>query len=1149
MTVRFILGRAGSGKTTACLDSIANISHNEPVGPPLIFLVPEQATFQVERELAIRCGGGTFRAQALSFQRLAHRLLQAQGGLPPVMTELGRQMTLRRMLQGNAHRLETFTRPARQPRFAQQLAIQIRELKNYCVAPQTLRNMATADGCPEGLRGKLADLAVIYEEYTAFTNGRFTDPEDTLALMAALLEIGALPPGTRVWVDGFAGFTEQEFQCIGALLKCTEHLEIALCLDPREIPAKPVEDHLFGPTLETYRRLRILCGEAATPVLPALHLPQNKQATRFMDQPELAHLEKNFERFPVAAYNGETASVKLVHAAGTRAEVEAVARDILHRVRENGWRYREIGIILRDFSGYHDIVAAVFADYNIPCFIDNRQSAAHHPLLELIRSALEAAQNNLQSQTVFQMLKTDFFPLERTAADRLENYARAHGIRGSRWLDGKAWTYRLHLSLDNELTPPLAEGNGLPEVNAAKDSFASCYGPFHKAVSRGGKKSAQFFCHALWDLLQSVDVKKTLQNWADADEARGETTKAGEHRQVWQGILEILDQIAEILGDQQLSLQDFYQVVLSGLEAMSLGLVPAGLDQVLVGNVERSRQPNLRAAYVLGMSEGDFPARLAQEGLFGDEERDALTFAGVEMAASRRQKLFHEQYLAYIALTRSSDYLWVSSPLADEEGKAKRPSSLFGRLREMFADVNITFFGNTTEDGEGLHFLAGANNMAAVLLLQAGRRKDAGSLPAFWAAVYDEALNIPELSGRMKLLWPALTHSNAVSPLSAERVATLFGTPLRGSVSRLELFARCPFAHFSRYGLGLEERLEFRVEAPDMGTFFHAALRVFVEELLKEGITWATLEAAVARERMEAVVDRLVPLLHGEILLSTARMRYLADTLKKTLADAVDALTEHAHRGSFAPAAVELSFGRGDVPPWRLPAGEGSELRLRGQIDRVDVAEEEDRAYFRVIDYKSNPQELQLADVWHGLSLQLPAYLAVARENIRLFTDKEAVCAGAFYFGLQHPFVRVDNPDDGLDTGKKRLRLDGILLEDTDAYRLMGGAPDLVRATLKKDGTFAKSSRVATEDELSALMAAVGDKLSSLAGEILEGRADAHPYKKPNGQRACTFCAYMPVCRFDLSVAGNAYRNLSSIGHKQVLQEALRQKGGNACGH
>lgn len=1146
MTVRFILGRAGSGKTLCCLQSIAQLCRREPTGAPLIFLVPEQATFQMEKELALLCGGGTFRAQVLSFRRLAYRLLRQRGSHLPEMSELGRQMALRRILQEKAEQFSTFSRAARQPRFCEQLAVQVREFKNYFITPEILQDISEAASCPEALRGKIADMALVYQAYRSFTDGRFLDPEDTLTMLAAELENGALPAGTRVWVDGFAGFTPQELTVLAALFRFAHSVDVALCLDPHRVTDQPQEDDLFHPTLDTYLRLRRVAGETGVAALPRIALPESRRAMRFND-PALSHLEEQFGEIPGSPYQERAEAVRLVTAAGSRAEVEAAARDILHAVREKGWRYRDIGVILRDFARYHDLVAAIFTEYNIPYFIDDRRSAAHHPLVEFLRSALDAALTNLGREPVMQMLKTGLFPVDRLAVDRLENYARAHGIRGSRWLDGNRWTYRLRLAVDDSREDRQSGPDELAAIHTARTEFCRIYSPFMEGLSGAANKDAVTYGRLLWQLLERAEAAKTLEQWVSRETAAGRLEAAAEHRQVWNGIIELLNQTAGILGDRRMTLQEFSQVFMAGLESLKLGLVPAGLDQVTVGSVERSRQPRLRAGYVLGLSEGDFPARLKDDGLFADEERAAIGETGVELAVTHRQKLFHEQYLAYIAVTRGSEYLWASFPLADEEGKAKRPSSLFNRLHTLFPRNEVAFYGNSPDAREDFHALAGPEKSASVILLQAGRLAACGGFTPFWAAVYNEALQVPEIRARLQGIWPALTEHNHLPPLQTQTVAAVFGRPLKCSVSRLEQFARCPFAHFARYGLRLEERRELRVEAPDMGTFYHTALCRFVQGLLSEGIAWGSLSEEEAVKRMHSVVDELVPLLHGEILLSSARMRFLAGRLKETLSLAVAALTEHAKLGRFFPVAAELKFGAGDVPPWRLTDA-GTELSLYGQIDRIDLFEDEEKAYLRVIDYKSSPLELKLSDVRHGLSLQLLAYLAVVTEHAGLFTDKPAVGAGALYFGIHQPYERVDNPPpagrDGLDIPK----LDGIMLADTHVLELMGG-PDLVHAALKKDGAFTKHSRVADAEQLAALLSCLREQLTGLAGEIQQGRVNVYPFKKDKGQRACAFCPYLPVCRFDPAVEGNRYRFLRSYPHGRVLEEAvLLQKGGEADG-
>ncbi len=1141
MTIRFILGRAGSGKTSACLQAMAKLSKLEPLGPPLIFLVPEQTTFQMERELALLCGGGTFRAQVLSFQRLAYRMLQ-EGKKPlALISEQGKQMVLRRLLQERWAEMSTLGKAAKQPRFCLQLSAQLRELNNYNIKPENLLELANATKHSAVLQGKLRDLAEIAGAYQAYIHDSFTDPENMLQLLTATIENGGLPAGTMVWVDGFAGFTLQEYSVLRALSKAASQVELTLCLDPSlTLSAEPAEEELFHQALDSRRRLQQLAIEANVVLLPPLILPFQGRDTRYAQCPPLAHIEAQFGRFPFEPFEQSTAMIKLVKAAGARAEVEAMARDIYRIVKEHGWRYADIGVILRNFSDYHDLVTAVFREYNIPCYIDAQHSASSHPLVEFLRSVLEAALSNLSSTTVIQLLKTDLFPLERMETDRLENYVRAHGVRGRHWLDKKPWTFRLSLALDDEQDEQIEVTTDLADLNKAKEQFAQYFEPFYKAVAGSGIQVVAVYCRAIWELLESIAAQSRLQAWAKAQAADGEINQAAQHRHVWQGVIELLSHAANIWDGQTMSLQEFTQLIFTGLESLTLGLTPAGLDQVIVGSVERSRLPQIKAAYVLGLSEGDFPARLQEEGIFGDEERDLLAASGMEMAATRRQKLFHEQYLSYIALTRSSDYLWASYSLADEEGRGKRPSLLFKRLQQIFPENEICFMLNLPDSADDLTLLTEPKKTAATLVLQANRSINNGQISSFWATVYNESLQQPQILAAMQTLWRALSEANIVSSLSPSILEALYGNPLKSSVSRLELFARCPFAHFARYALLLEERKEYRLEAPDVGVFYHTALNQFVVGLANDQKCWSTLDDAEVWERMNQIVEKLTPRLRSEILMSTSRMRYLAEKLKDTLGQAAVALTEHARSSTFLPVALELFFGRNLLPPLRLADGK-VELWLYGQIDRVDLAESADQAYLIVIDYKTNPQDLKLSDVWHGLALQLLAYQAVVLEQAAQFTRLPATAAGVFYFGIQRQMDRKPNPPPVVQTNKTESQLDGLAMADSKVIALLGGTNFLRRVKLKNDGAFTKASRVADRQQMSLLLTWLRSKLLELAGKIFAGEASARPYRKQSGQRACSFCPYFALCRFDLTVEGNSYRLLENMGDEDVLSIVTQQ--------
>ncbi|HHX75141.1 MAG TPA: helicase-exonuclease AddAB subunit AddB, partial [Firmicutes bacterium] len=695
-------------------------------------------------------------------------------------------------------------------------------------------------------------------------------------------------------------------------LVAASQVEIALCLDPAQL-RPPREDDLFRPTMDTYHRLLRLAAKLDIAVLPPRVLPAAGVPYRFAQSRPLEHLEKHFAMLPAVAWAGRAEEIKLVTAAGPRAEVEAAACDIIRLTREKGWRYRDMAVILRNFDGYHDLVSAVFTDYDIPFYVDERRPAAHHPLVEFLRSALEAVAGNFPPDAVFRLLKTDFLPLAREAADSVENYARAHGLRGKYWLDEKAWGLGKYLALEEEAEE---KGDKAQEADKIREGMAvlrDMLAPFAAACAGSKERPAADYCLALWQLMERADISGSLQRWTREAEAAGCHRQALEHRQVYNGVIDLLEQAHTILGDRVMTFYAFVQVMLAGLESLKPGLLPDTTDRVIIGSVERSRQPRLRAAYVLGLSEGDFPARLQEEGFFADHERDLLGTGGVELALGRRQRQYQEQYLAYIALTRSSQYLWLSCPLADEEGKAKRPSTVFKHVRELFPHNPVIFAGNNAADAS--FALARPQQAAGGLLLAAGQAVRGGRLSPFWAAVYEEARRHRETAALLAKLWPALTWHNAVPPLSRASAEILFGRTLKTSVSRLENFASCPFAHFARYGLRLQEREEAVLDAGRMGTFLHTALKLFVAGLLAEGTDWATLPAADVCSRMEEVVATLLPQLQQEIILPAAHLKFLGQRLQSTLTEAALALTVHARRSGFRPVAVELAFGRDHVPP------------------------------------------------------------------------------------------------------------------------------------------------------------------------------------------------------------------------------------------
>ncbi|USG64916.1 helicase-exonuclease AddAB subunit AddB [Brevibacillus ruminantium] len=1162
MTVQFVLGRAGTGKTQTILNQIKSRLTQSALGSPMILLVPEQASFQAEYTLATIPGlGGVIGTQVLSFGRLAHRLLQEMGDLTLVpVDELGKQMVLRLMLERYREELQVFKRAASQPGFTAQLGRLISECKSYGVSFTHTENVDWGSGT---LNQKIHDLRLIMNAYEAHLAQGYWDADDILNRIAVMVKDSAYIAQAEVYIDGFSGFTNQELRVIEQLMIHAKQVTIALCLDPAERNDSPDELGLFHPTLRTYQNLEKMAKEAGVEVRLPILLTEGR---RFASSPWLRQLEQQYFAWGdpgMPPASGRTDEVSLLSAANRRAEVEAVALQILELARKEGYRWGEMAILLRELGTYADELSTVFTDYGIPFFLDQKRSVMHHPLMELIRSALEVVVGKWRYEAVFRCLKTDLItPVERDEQsgesergllkrvrrdiDLLENYVLAHGVFGSYWMDDKPWRFG-------------------GEQKAAEDQAIDVMRKIYSApllqlqleLSQAESKDVRSLTTALYRFLVHLDVPGKLEKWQQKAEGSGELEDAQMHGQVWNGLMKLFDQIVEVMGEEQMDLTTFAGVLDSGLESIELGLVPPALDQVLVGSMERSRQPDVRALFLLGVNEGVIPLRPKEDGVLDEAERERLAELGLELAPTAKQRLMAEPFLLYQAMSRPSERLYLSCALADEEGKALLPSSVFTRVREVLPDASYRFFynepsGNAEED---LFLLGTPRRVFRHLLTLVREMKQSGNLPVFWWEVYDWFLRHSPSSGREAWLLSGLRYTNRPSLLDKNTSQALYGTELKMSVSRLERFQTCPFSHFSSHGLRLKERQLYKLERFDVGELFHASLKRAVEKMNEDNLEWGRLTEENSMQLARDVVDELVPATRSSILTRTARYRYLAGKLKRAVGRAIYVLGEHAKRSRFAPVGLEIAFGPGgELPGLDLRLTNGVHVQLIGRIDRVDQSLDGEVPYLRVIDYKSSPKQLVLSDVFNGLNLQLLVYLDVVVTHAEEWLGKKAEMAGVFYYQVADPFVtakRLLSSEEAAKERAKKLRMKGLMLADPELARMMDaqveqGASELLPFELKKDGSLSSRSSVATADQFQALQGFVRDTVKELSTRMTDGDIQISPYVSGT-LTACERCAYQAVCQFDPEGDANSLRQLPKWNSKEVwgkIENGSCQTGG-----
>ncbi len=1136
MGLHFIIGRAGSGKTTACFKEIqAELALDNISGPPLILLVPEQASFQMEKALTSKTAlKGVTRAQVMSFRRLGWLVFQEAGGTNrQYLVDLGKSMVLRSILMKQEANLQIFQGLVKEQGFIEKLSGSFKEFKNYLITPQKLQKeylkLAAGDKKEEIVTKKIHDLALLFGEFEEYTKGYQTDPDDYLSLLAARIKNAPSLKRAKIWIDSFAGFTPQELQVIGSLMSHAQQVNLTLCLDPRDLNKELKELDLFHPTWLTYRQVKKMAHTLGVAVESSKIMDSAENPSRYQNV-HLAHLEKNFDQH--FSWEEEPEAIDLVRSENRRIEIEGIAAMIKHLSREKGYRYREIALILRDLAGYQHLVETIFQEEGIPFFMDLKRSVAHHPLVELLIASLETVNSYWSYEPLFRYLKTDLVRVSRQDVDLLENYVLGYGIRGSAWLKDGHWGFG-----SQEQDPAIK--NYHIRINQIRIRSTFALREFQEAVNNRGLFTVKEITGHLYQLLVRLKVHGRLDAWCRREEMAGKLELAREHKQIWDGVVELFDQLVSALGKEKMTLAEYSKILEVGLHGLKLGLIPPALDQVLVGTIERSRQPELKAVFLAGLNEGFFPARIKEDEIFSDNEREALQKENLELAPTSKLKTFHEQYLAYIAFTRASEYLWISYADADNNGKELMPSYLIRKIKELMPGISEQFLAVEPNSGHfvPLFYLSGPKKAAGYLAERLVSGNNEVELEPFWPNVCHWLLSHKEFNLLEAPPIKALNYQNDSMPLTAELVSMLYGEEIKGSVSRLETFAACPFKFFVQYGLGLKKREIYQVDAPLKGNYYHLVLKELVTEMAELGRSWDQFEEKELLELTKKVSTKILPTMGHGVFLDNPGLLYWAGVMEQNLQTAVKILTTHAKEGVFLPEATELGFPPNDsffANELVLPGNK--RLQLRGQIDRVDLANINGKTYLRVIDYKSSDRDLDLQEVYYGLTLQLPLYLKMARE---IFKMKQPIAAGMLYFPVISPFISTKNPITAAEAEEeiyKKMKMKGRILADHQVAEGMGvkeGLPSLIDVRLKKNKEFYKNAKVLEAEEFDVIGDYVWFKIAEQGQKIYEGETKINPYRLEDNS-PCSYCDYQASCQFDSLVLGNQYNFLPKLPQDQL---------------
>ncbi|HHT63582.1 MAG: helicase-exonuclease AddAB subunit AddB [Bacillota bacterium] len=1143
MSLRFIYGKAGSGKTCYCLEEIkkrvdAGASH------PLLLLVPEQYSFQAERDLIrVLKKGGSIQTQVLSFRRMAFRIFNQAGGIThPHIHLAGKCMILYRILTEKKDEFHVFARAAERPGFVHILSALISEFKRYQVTPRVLEEVGQSFQKNELLKEKLRELHIIYSAFEEILEERYRDGDDDLTLAAQKLNSTDLYTGAEIWVDGFTGFTPQEYLVLEKLLQRAKQVTVTLCTDSLAEQKRPMGTDIFSSVKQVYKKLTHMAQNNRIP-LEAPVLLEHKPLYRFKNSRELAHLEDNFYAYPCRIYPYKTQDLVLFSSANVFSEIEAAARDIIHLCRDKDFRYRDIALMVGNLADYEQLIQVIFTEYEIPYFIDRKKEITNHPLVRLILSMLDIFIENWSYEDVFSYLKTGLTNVEQKSIDLLENYVLACGIRGSLWTNGREW--QMSTSFLPEEKTSEEETQKLLEINRIKVQVTEPLMAFRRKTK--GRKTAGEICGALFEFLCEIGVPERIDAFVNNFRRKGELSLAHEYSQVWNIVMEVFDQTVEVMGEETFGLERFSHILKLALEEYQVGMIPPSLDQVLVGSVERSKSHEIRALYILGANDGVFPADGGEEGILLDREREALNHAGMELASDTRTKAFDEQFIIYRALATPQNYLRISWPIADQEGRALRPSMIVSRLRRVFPRIketdDILDSWSLNDPEKNLDLMIGKSAVFKRLTFALRQKAEGKEVSSYWAEVYRWFFGQKNWQEKCLALRDGFLYRNVAPPVSKEKIALLYGKPVYSSVSRLEKYAACPFAYYLQYGLGARERKIYRLTPPDVGTFMHEVIERF-SRLMGEGdYSWRTVEWEWCADQISTIIDEMLEKMHGAGLAGSKRYQALAKRMKRVMTRAVWLIAQHIRRGSFEPVGYEMDFRMGGkFPPIVIQLDSGETVILTGRIDRVDACRTEEGTYLRIVDYKSGNKGFKLSDIYYGLEIQLITYLDAIWTQGEQEGSGLAPCypGGMLYFRIDDPIIHKQGKVSEEEIEKaimRQLRMRGLLLADVRLIKEMDHSVEgdslIIPARINKGDVLGKSSSVASLNQFRLLRKYVRRLLKGLCREMLAGDVSIRPYQKKN-ITSCGYCSFSPVCQFDPERKENRFRILYDKKNDEV---------------
>lgn len=1145
MELNAYIGRAGTGKSKAIIEEIKEKMKQDPLGDPIVLIAPTQNTFQLEQAFVNdKTLNGSLRTEVLHFERLSYRVFQEVGGLmEQQLSKAGTEMMIYDIIQQHQSELRLYQSQVKYYGFSEKLYEQIQDFKKYAVSPQQLETYIAENNLQTRTKHKLQDIALVYKHLEDRINGEYVSTEDSLQRFIEMMDQSEWLKRAEIYIDGFHNFSTLEYQIIQSLVKYAKKVTIVLTTDgDRDLFS------LFRKPSESLTHIE----EIANNLNIQLHSRQFLDVQRFIHN-DLKHLEQNFNALQFEPIPTE-GNVEILEASGMREEINEVARRILRENREQGRRFQDIAILYRDES-YAYLMESILPQYDIPYNIDVKSSMTHHPIMEMIRSLIEVIQTGWQFDPLMRLFKTNIltkkFKDSQYLIDILENFVLERGIYGKRWIDDKYFDIEQFRKMGLKRQPLTDEERETFErVIQLKNDVMKKVMLFEEKINNASTAIA--FATAFYEAMEAFDLPSQLMTDRDTLDVNGEHKKAEEIDQIWNGLIQILDDLVTVFDDQSMSKTRFLELFDIGLEQLEFIMIPQTLDQVSIGTMDLAKVDNKQHVYLVGANDGVLPQTVTASSLITDEEKKYFQEqSSIELSPTADILQMDEAFVCYIAMTRSRAHVTFSYALMGASGDVKEPSPFLHQIQQLYTNLEVQNIHHQHQ-AEPLRLMEHPHQTKIALFESLKAWLDDELVAETWLDTYQVMRNDTRLNDGLTYLLSALTYDNQTVQLNLSLSKALYGSTINASVSRFEGYQACPFKHFASHGLRLNERTKYKLENFDLGDIFHRVLKFISEKVNGD---FKNLNPKQIHKLTTEALSEILPEVQFNLLNSTAYYRYLSQRIGAIVETTLTALKYQGSHTKFTPQRFEASFRRKPKDQSELLAAplqtkQGIPINIRGQIDRIDTYQQGDESFVNIIDYKSSKYSgtLDLTKVYYGMQMQMMTYMDIVLQNkSRLGLTDMTKPGGLLYFHVHEPRIKLawnQLSEDKRDTEFiNSFKLSGLLNSDTsvlDAFdtRLEPSYnSDIVPLGLKKDGGIKSNSKVADEQTIYKLIKHNKQNFIETASNIMDGHTEVAPMKY-NQTLPCDFCNYKSVCHVDGMIDSKRYRTVDeSINPLEAIQD------------